>query len=232
MAIPSSNPTMPVPVAASTVSSVPAVRARPNWPFLLASVPTDWEVDVVDGKPMLLPVLRQVTLQPGVNMVRTRDRTEPTDVAITDATAYAKKRGWTVLSVLDPVTDPAHLPKGAAAGPYLRELPARAMVTDPVGKLYIDVWEVPVATPGDEEQAFQRDRASFNRWRSYLVTSGVIAPPSELIKQRLLNRARTHLERKQATPYPDAELKSDRVKKLKDQIKSIETAKVPGQEAA
>lgn len=232
MPVPSSAPvSMPTPVESASLSTASAVRARPNWPFLLGHVPTDWEVEVLDGKPALLPVLRQLALQPGVNMVRTRDRHEPTDVAVSDCTRYAQSRGWVVLDIGIHV-EAAHLPKGVPAGRYLRELPARALPNDEVGKLYLDAWEVPVATPVGEEQVFRRDRAAYARWRAHLVTSGVIPEPSEVVRERMLARAKVRLERKQATPYPDADLKKDRVSAAREAIKSIEAAKVPGSEAA
>lgn len=199
------------------------IRARANWPMILAADPANFEIGEVDGKPAILPVLVPLPLRPGCNGVTTRDRNQPTSLAVKQATRYAEERGMTVLPPSLTV-EAEHLPPGVDAGPYYREYACKEHKDAPVKAYYREAWDVARATPPNETQAFKHDRAAYNRWRKHLLDSGAVPAPSELVVERLLGRARDHLTRIESASHPDPTVRKAKVGRATAVVNAAEQA--------
>lgn len=224
----SANPAAMVrsPSPAESGEATAAIKARANYPFLLAHSPGDWEVGNVNGKPTFLPVLYRVPVQPGLNGVRTMDRYERPEKATQDAIRYTERRGHVVIPPTLHVSAAHAGPLGE--GKYIRAIDCRDRANDPLGTHWLEVWELPIPTPPDEDQAFSYQREANNAFRAHLVESGVVAPPSELVMARLRGRFGVRVGRVEATPFPDMALKKDRLAKAAALAKSVTDAVVPG----
>lgn len=203
-----------------------AIKAKANYPFLLAHSPGDWEVGQVDGKPTFLPVLYRVPIQPGLNGVRTMDRYERPEKAAQDAIKYTERRGHKVIPPSLHLTAAHAGPLGE--GKYLRAIDCRDRLNDPIGTHWIEVWEIPIPTPPDEDQAFDYQRAPNNAFRAHLVESGIVDPPSELVMSRLRGRFGQRVGRVESTAYPDMGVKKARLAKATETAKAVVDAVVPG----
>jgi len=212
------------PTLAEAGASAPAIRARPNEPFILVHSVQDWEVLHVDGKPTWVPVLSPLPVTPGLFGCRTLDANEPREKAMQDVIAWARNNGRVVVPPSTHV--PADLAGRLGEGPYMRKMACRAQANDAVKTRYIQVWDVPVATPPGEDQAFIFDAETNAKWRASLV-GVVVEPPSELIMQRIIRTAQSRPARVAGTPYPDKELKEERKQEAQQYVKDRVQAEIP-----
>jgi hypothetical protein len=209
------------------------ISKRPNKPFFLRHMATDWTVAVVDGVAVLLPELSPHVLLPGCNGVRTRDRDEERSAAYADAVRDCIRQGWAYLPWATLVTDPAHLPAGVGAGKYIRDLKCRDRLTRAEGLFYVEVWNVPVPTPPGQDQQFKFDHAAFNRWRASIVRSapgapdGLIDPPFDSVVELLRRRHGEHVQRIKARPNPDPRDRDAKVAAAEAAAKRADDAVAP-----
>lgn len=214
------------PTLAEAGTAAPAIHARPNEPFILAHSPQDWQVLDIDGEPTWVPVVSPIPVMPGLFGCRTLDANEPREHAMQDVVTWARSQGRTVVPTSLHV--PAEFAGKLGEGPYMRKMACRAHPNDAVKNRYIQVWDVPVATPPGEEQVFVFDVETNAKWRASLVAEGVIQPPSELVMQRIIRAAESRPSRVAATPYPDKELKEERKQAAREYVTDRKTAKIPG----
>jgi hypothetical protein len=207
-----------------------AIRAKPNAPFLLAHAPGDWEVVDIDGKPVWVPVLAEIPLRPGVCGVRTLSRYEQPEQAMRDLRKWCEAQGRIVI---DPATHvEAKFAGPLGEGPVMRKIACRAKPNDATSTRYFQVFNDLVETPPGEDQVFQFDATLSAKWRAHLVESGVIRPPSSLVKSRASRDAQRRIGNVRSQPYPDAKLKAERIKAAEVRADSIAMANVPGEQAA
>jgi hypothetical protein len=220
---------MQPPANMAKITSIKAIRSPPNYPFLYRVHPSAWTVESegLDG-PTLLPEIGKHLLIPGCNGVRTLSDNEKTtpERAYEDAVAAAQGKGWTYIA-LDTITDAKHLPPGVPAGPFLREIPCRHPQTGIAGSRWVEAWSVPVATLPDDEQAFQFDRASYNRWRLSLVESGKIPAPNAVVVSRLKARIDGQHARIQSRVATDPHVKEANLAKAKAASDAVAVAAAP-----
>lgn len=205
------------------------IRARANWPVLYAADAGNFEVADVDGKPVLLPVLVALQLRPGANMVTTRDKGQPVSHSERQATRYAEERGLVVIPLKLEV-GAEHLPPGVDPGYYWREYPCQERKDGPIKAHYREAWDVAIATPPNEPQAFRFHRESFNKWRLHLLLAGLVPLPSDLVIERLTDRAKTRLDRIEGSSHPDPVVRAAKVEKARALVARAELA--GGQAAA
>lgn len=172
----------------------------PNERFLLRHHPGNWEPAEIDGKAVLLPEITSQRVTPGANGMRSRQKHGSAAHQHQAVQERDARDGWVYLDPMAPI-DPAHLPAGAPAGGYLRGYPCRPL-RGIGGTHYTDAWNVPVSTLPGKPQAWRHDRASFDRWRLHLVTSGEIAPPIDSVVQEIRTAARKRLRRIQTLAVP------------------------------
>jgi hypothetical protein len=99
-------------------------------------------------------------------------------------------------------------------------------VTRADGWHYLEVWNLPRAPIPGRPQSFAFDRASFNRWRLWLVTSGkVLAPFPEILAEATLSHER-RIARVEILPIPDDARKA-RLKDVQGTAKMWKDAVVP-----
>lgn len=214
------------PTLAEAGTAAPAIHARPNEPFILVHSPQDWNVLDIDGEPTWVPVVTPIPVMPGLFGCRTLDANEPREKAMQDVITWARSQGRVVIPPSTHV--PAEFAGKLGEGPYMRKMACRMHANDAVKNKFIQVWDVPVATPPGEEQVFIFDADTNAKWRASLVAAGIIEPPSELVVQRLIRIAESRPARVQATPYPDKELKEERKAAAREYVQDHRTAKVPG----
>jgi hypothetical protein len=211
----------------NTVSSVAAIRATPNYAFLLRHHRGAWSVETEGlDEPTLLPEINLHRLMPGCNGIRTRNANESAEDAYRDAVDAARGKGWIYL---DPqATIPVELlPAGVKPGPYIRRIPAKHPLTGVVGHRYVEAWNVPVETLPDQDQQFKFDRAAYNKWRAELVLSGVIPVPTEVVTDALRKRAKTHVARIQSRTQTDPQVKEANLARAKEAAETAAAAEPP-----
>jgi hypothetical protein len=188
------------------------LRCQPNSPFLLWVDPlksSSWEVVEIDGKPVPVPVLAQMTLAAGVNGVKIlrQGETKP-ERAYEDEVIRRTGRGQ---SVLDPAREiPADcLPAGVAPGGYLREAPCELLGKS--GVFNLEAWQIPLPTAEGERQRWQWDRVTMNRWRAWLVASGQVPAPAPHILTHLAAQLGERVEQIQSRSMNE-DVKAKKVK--------------------
>jgi hypothetical protein len=212
----------------NTVSSVAAIRATPNYPFLLRHHRSAWSVETEGlDEPTLLPEINVHRLMPGCNGVRTRNENEPVERAYEDAVAVARQAGWIYLDPQAVIPTGPFLPAGVPAGPYIRRIPAKHPLTGVMAHRYVEAWNVPVETLPDEDQQFKFDRASYNRWRAELVLSGLIPLPTEVVTDRLRKRVQGHVKRIQARTQTDPQVKEANLARAREAADTAAAAEPP-----
>lgn len=214
------------PTLRDTGTMAAAIRARPNEPFILIHAVGDWEVCHIDGVPTWTPVLSQIPIKPGLYGCRTLDRLEQPEQAIRDVMTYWQNQGRIVISPNTHV--PADLAGKLGEGSYMRKMACRANPNEATGTRYIQVWDVPVATPPGEDQVFIFDGATNAKWRAHLVATGVIPEPSELVTARKKQIAAQRPQRVASSPYPDKDLKEERKQAAQTFANDHANAQIPG----
>lgn len=165
-------------------------------PFLYWLHADSYEVGVVEGEPVLLPVPALMVIQPGADGVRTLNEGEDPAAAFARAIHLRRDRGQ-VLVDHQAVIDAAYLPPGVAPGPYLRSFPCVHPQLGVVGRCHTDAWRVPSGRPGEPVE-WQVHRGAWDAWRLSLVERGIAPPISTRARSMLRLRARDRLERAEA----------------------------------
>jgi hypothetical protein len=197
-------------------------------PFLLRHHPLHWSAES-DGLEATtwLPDISILPLVAGAHLVRTRKANEAASESIKLAVNADANNGWTHL---DPATViPAEcLPTGVPVGGYRRPMPTQDPVKGEVGTVYLEAWAVPKQwVPGTGRQKYAYDRPSYNRWRLWLVTEGILAPPTEDVLLSIQQSRGVRVDRILArNPAEDmrAKKKADEERKL---AAAMESAAVP-----
>jgi hypothetical protein len=197
-------------------------------PFLLRHHPSHWsaESEGLDGT-YWLPEISILPLVPGAHLVKTRKGNEDPSESIKLAVNTDANNGWTALDPSTPI--PADcLPAGVPVGGYRRPVPCTDPLRGTPGTRHLEAWDVPKQwVPGSGAQKYVHDRASYNRWRLWLVMQGIIAPPTEDAIQALQQARSGRVARILArNPAEDirARAKADEERAL---ASAMETATVP-----
>lgn len=177
----------------------PWITAKPGWPFLLRAHPGEWEV-ATEGldAPTALPVIMRQTLRVGCDGIRTIKKHEQPSEAYSKAVDDARRRGFVYLPMI--VTDPEHLPPGVSPGRVQCKIKCKHPKKG-AGVHYADVWDVPQRTAPGKAQRFRRDMGAFNRWRVWLVTSGVVPDIDDGTFHALAQRYHDRLRRAKNTNH-------------------------------
>lgn len=156
------------------------LRMVPTPPFLLRHHPTRWEAES-EGLPgaTWLPGIDILPIVPGTHLMRTRKAGEEPSETYREALNADANNGWVHLDPSMPI--PAEcLPAGVPVGGYRRPVPCQDPVKGTPGVRHLEAWDVPRQwVPGSGPQKTKHDRGAYNRWRLWLVTSGIIAPPTD-----------------------------------------------------
>jgi hypothetical protein len=202
-----------------------ALDARPVDPLAAAEYPVAdppplfvytasadrYEVVVVDDVPELLPLLARHVVAPGFHGIaappdRAFDPSQDTGRFID----RLRLRGEQVLSASDWVPAKCLRP-GTAQGGYLREIMVRPNPAAPPVRGYVDAWTW-LVRPRRGHVAEQRfDAAGYNRWRLHLRREGLVPAASEDMLVRLEHDARQRVARLEALPFPDPEVRRQRI---------------------
>lgn len=188
----------------------------PGAPFLLKHHWSAWEVasEGLDG-PQWLPKLKKHVIRPGINHVHTLKRGQASHEAYQDGVEIESRAGWTFIQ--QHPLDEDHRPAGVPEGPYVREVDVRDPRTGTTGQAYLEAWQVPLPTlPGDEAgQRFRFDRASYNRWRFWLVESGQIAKPPDHVTKRIATTYDDRVAATQTKQWPTTDMAATMTAKAK-----------------
>ncbi|MBM4369921.1 MAG: hypothetical protein FJ102_27175, partial [Deltaproteobacteria bacterium] len=146
--------------------------------FLLAAHPSSWDLCKTSKGWRLVPTLKRLILQAGVNWTRPAKRGEALDSSDLEAKARARF-GDTVLTEVD-----QYLYEAQGAG----------------GPGYFLLWEnVRSYSDGAWEMSFDQD--GYDLWRWSLVTSGRVEPPRESIVAQRRSRLKRKSDRATRTPH-------------------------------
>lgn len=204
------------------------LHMAPNDPFLLRHHPLHWSAES-DGltETTWLPDISILPLTAGAHLVRTRKQGEAASESIKLAVNADANNGWTHLDPSMPI--PAEcLPTGVPVGGYRRPMPTIDPIKGTKGTAHLEAWDVPKAwVPGSGRQKYTHDVASYNRWRLWLVTEGIIAPPTDDALAAIAQSRGVRVDRILArNPAEDmrAKKKADVERALSE---AMESAKVP-----
>jgi hypothetical protein len=206
------------------------LAVAPNVEFFLRHHPAQWEPEAtgLDGNTWL-PVIGMLPLVPGAHLVRTRKNSEDPVETFKNAIKTDETKGWVHIEPNAPI--PAEcLPAGVPAGGYLRQVPCKDPRSNAVGTYYLEAWNVPRAHIPGTKQRFVFDRAAYNRWRLWLVTSGAIQPPTEDVLRELIAARSGRPDRIAALPLPD-DLRKSRVAAAEAAVDGMTKAAIPGAKA-
>lgn len=203
----------------------PRLPVAPNSPFFLVHRTGrggSWEVATDGlGAPTWLPVLQPYPIRPGAAGVRTVTAGEPRSRMWARPVQLLQEDGAIVLP-LDLQVDAENLPNGVPAGAYLRE-------SDCIGGVfYHSAWERPRRGIRGNTVTHDMDRASYNRWRAQLVTSGVIPLPSAEVLAEAQRRASRRVDTAARDATLPQEARQEEISKAKARAQSLATATVPG----
>lgn len=202
------------------------VSKKPNTAFFLRHHPTNWDAEDVDGVTTWLPHIGILMLVPGAHLIRTRREGEPVSATFTNATNRDENAGW--IHLKHSVEIPARcLPVGANPGGYLRSLECKDPRSSEMGKYFVEVWSQPQDRVAGRPQRFVFDRAAYNRWRLWLVTSGQVPPPTDdAIAEKIATRS-GRPARIAVRPYPADEMRLKRVADAELVVERMEGAAIP-----
>jgi len=144
-------------------------KLPPSPPFYLAWHPTRWVV--LDGQ--VVPSLRRVNLQPGVNHVT---RTREGRYRVGALRAHLEERGWSIVPYA----------KGPS-GSYVKRV--RTGLGPEGGYAHLTSWET--AYPGSD--AVGSDTSGYALWVASLVADGTVGPCPPYIADRLRDRHQSTL---------------------------------------
>jgi len=202
------------------------IRARLSHDFVLQHHANAWEVDSEGlSGPTWLPVLSPRIMQAGANGIRTIGDNEDKAAAYTAALRSDQDQGVFTLP-RDLRVSASFLPDGVSEGRYVRSLDAVDPRTRVKGSCHVSAWRVPQDVPPGQSHTFKFHRAEFNKWRAHLVESGVIQPPSESVKAKLIRKHDARVLSAEVDPLPD-EVRKRRVKEKAEIRDSIKSAKSP-----
>lgn len=203
----------------------------PSEPFYLRHHPSNWDADGEGlDEVTWLPDVSKLVLTPGAHLVRTRRKDEDERESFRHSMAEDQNRGW--IWLLPEVQIPADcLPRGVPAGGYMRSLPCRDPRTSVSGKAHVEAWQVPAAPVPGRPQRFAFDRAAYNRWRLWLVTSGQVPPPTDDVLREMVAQKAGRPARVAALPLPD-DLRRQRVARAEAEVSAMEDASIPAAAAA
>lgn len=222
---------MQAPVEPKTSGTLLAVT--PDARFLLRHHPTGWGVDkvVIDGKEQAcwLPEIVKCGIVPGVGLMRTLRQGEDPDDTWKRSMQRGQGKGWIYFDHRAEIPTKL-LPKGVPAGPYIRAVDCRCPHTGVLGKVHLEAWNVPRPPIPGRAQGFAFDRASYNLWRLFLVTSGAVPAPSPEIMDEGTRARATRIRRIEVLPIPD-QARAVRVKDVTDTWKTWKGAVVPARAA-
>jgi hypothetical protein len=144
-------------------------RLPPSPPFFFAWHPARWVV--LDGK--VVPSLRKVRLQPGVNHVTRRKGRDgkPGAYRVGRLRAHLEERGWTLIPY-----------DRGPAGSYIHRV--RTGLGPEGSYAHLSVWES--AYPGTD--AVGADAAGYATWCASLVEDGTVPPCPPYVADRLRDR--------------------------------------------
>lgn len=152
-------------------SSAPALpKVPPSPPFLYAWHPARWVV--LAGR--LVPSLRKVALQPGINRVR---RLKDGRIDVGECRAHLERRGWTLIAQ-------SASPDGRS---YLKRV--RTALGPEGSFVHLSLWES--VYPGSDQ--IGADVPGYADWLDRLVTEGVIPVCPPHIAETLRDRHATTL---------------------------------------
>lgn len=207
-------------------SSAARLAVEPNAEFFLRHHPAQWDADG-DGLDAVtwLPDIAPLLLVPGAHLVRTRKKGEDPGKTFEHAMNVDGNRGWVHL---DPnLAIPAEcLPPGVPVGGYLRAVPCKGPRTQKEGVRYLEAWNTPQQAVPGRPQRFVFDRGAYNRWRLWLVTSGIIAPPTADVIAEMCAAKAGRPARIAALPIPD-DLRKQRLAVVEAKLEAERLAVVP-----
>lgn len=203
-----------------------AVAKAPNAPFFLRHHPSNWDAEDVDGVTTWLPHIGIFPLVPGAHLVRTRKQGEALHETFRNAKNTDENAGWIHLSHSQAV--PAGcLPEGVGSGGYLRGLDCKDPRSSTTGTYHTEAWNVARAPVKGRPQRFAFDRASYNRWRLWLVTSGIVPPPAPDVIAEMVAAKSGRPARIASVPRPE-DLRTKLVSEAEKVVADMAGAKVPG----
>lgn len=202
------------------------LRSRLHSDFVLQHHANAWEVVSEGlGAPTWVPVLSPRLMQVGANGIRTISDSEAASAAYEDALEKDRKHGIKTIPK-GMVIASEFLPEGVPEGRYVRSLDAIDPRTATKGKCHVEAWNVPQDVPPGQNHTFKFHRGLWNKWRAHLVESGVIEPPTEAVRSKLLRKHDARVLSAEVDPLPD-EVRKRRVKEKEAVRDTVKKAKVP-----
>jgi len=225
------------PYGSDPYGSSEGIRARPRNAFFLCHDPGDWSIGShgLDEKTWL-PVFAPHIIRPGSAGIRSLTKAEADQGsharAYEDAKHAREVKGIVYLDAKIPVPPEFHPTIPAEYRQHLSAAPGYAVrypCTDPrrgrTGFRWVELWDIPQPAVRGKATRFAYDRANFNRWRLWLVQTGIIKPPLAHIIDENLARVAQRVQR--ATVHPDPHIRVDKVNATSATLKSAKNAKVP-----
>jgi hypothetical protein len=99
--------------------------------------------------------------------------------------------------------------------------------TGVLGSHYVECWDVPQRTVAGKPQRFTRDRAAHNRWRVWLVQSGLVPDIDDATFEDLRRRASQRLRRAKTAHHIAPEIHAEIVAEKVEAAKVVEAAASP-----
>jgi len=207
---------------------VPLVeRARP--PFILCYNPLGWAPADVDGTVVWLPEVMEIPVIPGTNgAFVTLKGQDPSD-SIRSMRAYLRdERGLVPLDRALQVP-PGVLPAGVPGGSWSRSLEVRVRGIQGQVVSYLTPWHLAAPTMPGAPIKFKLHRASWDRFRAWLVSEGHIVADATLaaVQAEHVRRAAARLDRAETTAYPNEAIATKRIAARRAVLESAQGAQLP-----
>lgn len=187
-------------------------------PFTFAHNARCWDVATIeDVGDVWLPVLDRIRILPGAGQIHTVRKGEESnpEAVFGDEQKRRERLGWTFL---DSTT-----------------LVGTVDVTDPMtgqkGIRYLDRWtQIERGVSGDaDREIFDTD--AYNRYRYNLVATGVLHPPSEVVKAKEIRRYRGRVARNVNNPGVPLEIRTTLIERAQVRFTQVAGAQIPKLEA-
>jgi len=227
---------MPVPESNSTeyernavtlgrLSNSDRYPAQPNQPFYLVHH-TDrrgsWEVEVINGEPVWLPVFSKLILEPGANNIPTPPAGRSIyDAALTAVNALVQD-GAVVLN------QPSIVPT------YLDAVDCRAPADQGgrEGTFYVEKWMKLVKPLPGKVARPKLDRAAYNAWRLDVLAKGLIGEPNPAVLDVSIEDYRVRLKRLRGERDLREDVQAELVTEAAKELETVQAAKLPTAEPA
>ncbi len=219
-------------MSASQPGDIPTIRVKPNPAFFWAHHENSWSVYVVDGKSVLLPEFKPKARVAGCGNMRVKPEGAPDSHQYQHALAGDSAAGWTWMDPTDPIPSEFCPPGTDGSEGYVATYDCLHPKTGTRGVYHTLIWDQPRRTAPGSPTRWGMHWESYNRWRLWLVETGVITQPPEYVHADRIALAETHRKRAINLTGLGDKARDERIEQAEKALEIAKTAVVPGDEEA